>query len=67
MEAGASTGWVGTDWVEDYVIRRLGPDAYDRWTEGELPFDSPALTAVFEELDDLLRGPGRSPAAGAPS
>jgi alpha-glucoside transport system substrate-binding protein len=58
MEAGASTGWVGTDWVEDYAIRRLGSDSYDQWTEGELPFDSPMLTTVFEELDDLLRAPG---------
>ncbi len=58
MEAGASTGWVGTDWVEDYALRRLGSDAYDRWTDGELPFDSPTLTTVFEELDDLLRAPG---------
>jgi alpha-glucoside transport system substrate-binding protein len=58
MEAGASTGWVGTDWVEDYAIRRLGSDSYDQWTEGELPFDSPMLTTVFEELDGLLRAPG---------
>lgn len=58
MEAGGSTGWVGTDWVEDYTIRRLGPAQYDRWTEGTLPFDSPQIAAVFGELDELLRSPG---------
>ena len=58
MEAGASTGWVGTDWVEDYVLRRLGPDDYRRWVDGQLTFDSPEITAVFEELDGLLRVPG---------
>jgi alpha-glucoside transport system substrate-binding protein len=57
-EAGASTGWVGTDWVEAYVLRRLGPAAYDRWTAGDLPFDDPAIVGVFEELDALLRAPG---------
>jgi alpha-glucoside transport system substrate-binding protein len=34
IEAGASTGWVATDWVENYVLRRLGSDVYDRWTSG---------------------------------
>ena len=58
MEAGASSGWVGTDWVEDYTIRRLGPDRYDQWTDGALPFDSQPITDVFDELADLLRRPG---------
>jgi alpha-glucoside transport system substrate-binding protein len=58
MEAGASTGWVGSDWVEDYVLRRLGPATYLRWTSGDLRFDSPQIAGVFEELDALLRRPG---------
>lgn len=58
LQAGASTGWVGTDWVEAYLLRRLGPDAYDRWTAGELRFDDPTVVAVFNELDTLLRQPG---------
>jgi alpha-glucoside transport system substrate-binding protein len=57
-EAGAATGWVGTDWVEGYALRRLGPEDYDRWTAGDLPFDSPQITTTFEELDGLLRAPG---------
>lgn len=58
MEAGASTGWVGTDWVESYVLRMLGTEQYDRWTAGTLRFDSPAIASVLEELDGLLRQPG---------
>lgn len=58
MAAGASTGWVGTDWVEDYVLRRLGPSDYARWTTGEIRFDSPDIENVFAELDTLLRAPG---------
>lgn len=57
-EAGASTGWVGTDWVESYVLRRLGTEAYDQWVAGTLAFDSPEITSVFDELDTLLRAPG---------
>jgi alpha-glucoside transport system substrate-binding protein len=58
MEAGASTGWVGTDWVEDYVLRRLGDEDYRRWTGGEIRFEDQPIRAVFEELDSLLRPPG---------
>jgi alpha-glucoside transport system substrate-binding protein len=58
MEAGSSTGWVGTDWIEDYVLRRLGPTQYTHWTTGELRFRTPSIRAVFEELDTLLRAPG---------
>jgi alpha-glucoside transport system substrate-binding protein len=58
MEAGASTGWVGTDWVESFVLRELGPEQYDAWSAGSLAFDSPDLTRVFDELDALLRRPG---------
>jgi alpha-glucoside transport system substrate-binding protein len=58
MEAGSSTGWVGTDWVEDYVLRRLGPTEYADWTSGGLRFDSPEITAIFNELDTLLRSTG---------
>lgn len=57
-EAGAATGWVGTDWVEGYLLRRLGPDAYDRWTSGSMAFDDPQVATVFDELDLLLRQPG---------
>jgi alpha-glucoside transport system substrate-binding protein len=58
LEAGSSTGWVGTDLVESFVLQRLGPAAYDRWTTGDVRFDSPEIAGVFGELDDLLRVPG---------
>ncbi len=31
MEAGAATGWVGTDWVEDLMLRTQTPEVYDEW------------------------------------
>jgi alpha-glucoside transport system substrate-binding protein len=42
-EAGADTGWVLTDWVEDMVLRTAGPDVYDQWYQHEIPFDDPAI------------------------
>lgn len=62
--SGTSTGWPATDWVEDLMLRRSGPDAYDRWVAGDLLFDSEEVRAAIEEFDDLLVAPGRS--AGGP-
>lgn len=42
-EAGADTGWVLTDWVEDMVLRTGGPEVYDQWWKHEIPFDDPAI------------------------
>jgi ABC-type glycerol-3-phosphate transport system substrate-binding protein len=31
FESGAASGWPGTDWIEDIVLRQAGPDVYDAW------------------------------------
>ncbi|GGZ80745.1 extracellular solute-binding protein [Streptomyces bluensis] len=33
-EDGAS-GWPGSDWIEDLVLQREGPDVYGRWARGD--------------------------------
>ena len=50
IEASGSTGWVITDWVEDIMLRTAGPEAYDQWAIGELPFDSPEVSSAVEEM-----------------
>ena len=53
MEAGGDTGWVGTDWVEDMVLRTQGPDVYDQWVDGEVGFDSPEIREAFELIEEI--------------
>jgi alpha-glucoside transport system substrate-binding protein len=48
LESGAATGWPGTDWIEDFVLRQSGPDVYDQWVNGELAWSSPEIRAAFE-------------------
>ncbi|MDB2369289.1 ABC transporter substrate-binding protein, partial [Octadecabacter sp.] len=36
MGSGAATGWVGTDWVEDIMLRTQSPETYDAWVSNEL-------------------------------
>lgn len=40
IESGSATGWVATDWIEDYVLRIGGAVEYRKWAAGEVKFDS---------------------------
>ena len=57
IEAGGATGWVGTDWIEDIMLRTAGPDAYDKWVSGEMPFNAPEVKAAFEVLGKIWLNP----------
>ena len=41
----AATGWVLTDWLEDVMLREVGPDVYDQWVNHEIPFNDPKVIA----------------------
>ncbi|MEL6900699.1 MAG: ABC transporter substrate-binding protein [Cyanobacteria bacterium J06606_4] len=57
LESGDATGWPGTDWVEDLMLRTAGPEAYDQWISHELPFDSPEVVNAFNEFGKILLEP----------
>lgn len=54
LEAGAASGWAGTDWIEDFVLRQSGPDVYDAWVAGEHPWNSPEIRAAFEAYGEVV-------------
>jgi len=53
----AATGWPGTDWVEDLVLRQSGPEVYDQWVSHEIPFTDPAIADAFDSVGDILLDP----------
>lgn len=53
MESFDATGWVGTDWVEDLVLRLHGPDVYDGWVEGRIPFTDPRIEEAFATFGEI--------------
>lgn len=59
MESFGATGWVGTDWVEDLVLRMHGPAVYDQWTSGEIPFTDERIEAAFAEFGKVALQPGQ--------
>ena len=46
----ATSGWPGTDWIEDFVLRQSGPDVYDDWVAGRLPWTSPEIKSGLPAL-----------------
>lgn len=54
FESGTATGWVGTDWIEELVLRMYGPDVYDEWVKHEIPFNDKRIVAAFDEFKKLI-------------
>lgn len=54
LESAADSGWPGTDWVEDLVLRQSGPDVYDAWVAGTHKWTSPEIRQAFEAFGEVL-------------
>jgi alpha-glucoside transport system substrate-binding protein len=48
IESGAASGWPGTDWIEDLVLRTAGPDAYTQWYGGKIKWSDPMIKNAFD-------------------
>ena len=57
FESGTATGWPGTDWIEDYVLRQAGTDVYDQWAAGDVPFTDPQIKTAFDSVGEILLNP----------
>ncbi|MGC5076369.1 ABC transporter substrate-binding protein [Agrococcus sp. DT81.2] len=55
--SGEATGWPGTDWLEDYVLRLHGPEVYEQWVAHEIPFDDPRIVEALDRVGDLIKNP----------
>ena len=55
FESGVATGWPGTDWIEDIMLRTAGPEVYDKWTTHGIPFNDPSVVAAFDEAGKILK------------
>lgn len=55
--SGEATGWVGTDWLEDLLLRTAGPDVYDMWVSHEIPFNDPQVAAALARVGEILKNP----------
>jgi alpha-glucoside transport system substrate-binding protein len=54
LESGAASGWPGTDWIEDIMLRTAGADVYDKWVSHEISWTDPRVKKAFEIFGNLF-------------
>ena len=54
VESGAASGWPGTDWIEDIVLRQAGPDVYNSWWQGKTKWTDPAIKSAWQTFGDVV-------------
>lgn len=57
LESGDATGWPGTDWIEDWMLRLHGADVYDQWVTHGIPFNDPQVAEAFDGVGEYLKNP----------
>jgi alpha-glucoside transport system substrate-binding protein len=55
--SGTATGWPATDWLEEVVLRQLGPDGYDQWINHKIKFSSPEITQAMNTIAGWMKNP----------
>lgn len=55
--SGDASGWPGTDWIEDLVLRQSGADVYDKWVAGDVKFTDPEIKDAFDAVGQILQNP----------
>ncbi|MEV4922162.1 extracellular solute-binding protein [Streptomyces roseoverticillatus] len=62
MGGDATSGWPGTDWIEDILLQQSGTEAYGKWARGELPWTEGAVPKAWETFGGIFT---KEPAAAA--
>ncbi|MGD9739181.1 MAG: ABC transporter substrate-binding protein [Bauldia sp.] len=55
IEDGGASGWTGTDWIEDLMLRLHPAEVYDQWVRNEIPFNDPRVVEAFNAFGDIVR------------
>ena len=55
FDSGTATGWPGTDWVEDMMLRTGTGEDYDAWVSHKIPFNDPKVIAAIDMAGSILK------------
>ena len=53
-ESSASTGWIQTNWLEDIILSKNGPDVYDRWSKLSIQASNIKIFSSVKIIDDFI-------------
>jgi alpha-glucoside transport system substrate-binding protein len=54
LESGSASGWPGTDWIEDLVLRQSGPDVYMNWYQGKQAWTSNEIKNAWQAWGQIV-------------
>jgi alpha-glucoside transport system substrate-binding protein len=52
----STTGWPGTDWVEDILLHQNDPGVYQQWVAGTLPWESEPVRRAWQTWGSAVIG-----------
>jgi alpha-glucoside transport system substrate-binding protein len=58
MGAPPTSGWPGTDWIEDILLHQSGAETYRQWASGALSWRSPQVRQAWTTWGTIAVGPG---------
>jgi alpha-glucoside transport system substrate-binding protein len=56
LESKEASGWPGTDWIEDFLLRQSGPDVYDAWAKGKIRWTSTEVRSAWRGYATIVAG-----------
>jgi alpha-glucoside transport system substrate-binding protein len=56
LGADAGSGFPGTDWISEIMLRSFGPADYSKWVEGQLEWRSTQVKQAFKTWGTILDG-----------
>ncbi|MGH4014795.1 MAG: ABC transporter substrate-binding protein [Pseudonocardiaceae bacterium] len=61
LSSGVTSGWPGTDWIEDILLQRSGARVYQQWAAGAdaQPWNSPLMAETWAIWGAAVTGPGQ--------
>ena len=57
VESGSASGWPGTDWLEDIVLRQSGEQTYNQWWQGKIKWTSPEIKQAWQTWGQIVGNP----------
>ena len=53
-ESSSSTGWIQTNWLEDILLTKYGPEVYDKWSRLEIRASNIKIYSSLKIIGELI-------------